>query len=262
MVMNAPSRLKRKGPTRLASLAALTIAGLAVRPAQADHPNALWRVVHDLCVPNKTITGFAAPCLDVNLKGGFAIVPDLTVPAQLIIVPTRRLTGIEDPRILAPKTPNYWQAAWDARGLLAKRLGRPIPRDDIGMAINAIQGRSQGQLHIHLSCVRSDVAATLRRRQGAVSPRWATIAIGRRRWRVRALSGDDLGSRDPFKLLVAASPSLATDMGSQTLVVVGRTLKDGKAGFFLLSRTADPLTGDYGHGEYLLDKSCRAAAAP
>src|SRR5580658_10442314 len=71
-------------------------------PAVADHPNALWHVVHGLCLRDKEISGLPAPCLAVNRQEGYAVVPDLRHRTQVLVVPTTRVAGIESPQILAP----------------------------------------------------------------------------------------------------------------------------------------------------------------
>ncbi len=257
--MTAPPDPRKDATRRRWALAAALCLAALGRPALADHPNALWHVVHDLCVRDQKLTGLPAPCVAVNLKAGYAIVPDPGSPNQLLVVPTNRVTGIEDPQLLKPGAPNYWQIAWRTRALLAQRLGDAIPRWRFAMAINAVAGRSQSQLHIHLSCVRPDVAEGLRSLAPKLGERWTTVSVIGQVWRARALVGEDLGETDPFKLLADSDAQIAANMGAQTLVVVGAQLPNDTPGFYLLSRTADPATGYDGHGEFLLDKTCSAA---
>jgi len=73
------------------------------------------------------------------------------------------------------------------------------------------------------------------------------------------VSGEDLGSTNPFKLL-AALPSAVKDMSKHTLVVVGLTRIDGTKGFVLLARNVEKQDGFLVGGEELLDSSCRIAA--
>ena len=88
---------------RLLAVLLLSVTALASFPAAqgvAANRNALWRVVHDLCVTDMKLGGHAAPCSKVDLRTGYAVVPDLQNPAQLLVVPTARLTGVEDPKLL------------------------------------------------------------------------------------------------------------------------------------------------------------------
>ena len=239
------------------------LVALALTPSHglAAHPHALWHVVHDLCVADRRLTGLPAPCLEVDLAAGYAVVPDLKKPAHLLLVPTRRLSGIEDPRVLEPGGPNYWGQAWAARRHLAARIGADPPRESVALAVNAIPGRSQDQLHIHISCVQPAVANALAAMQPRLGRGWSTHTILGRRWRVRTLTDEDLRTSDPFRLVAEAKEDGSANMGEQTLVVVGAQLPTGP-GFHLLWRTADAATGDPGHGEYLLDEACSGVAAP
>jgi CDP-diacylglycerol pyrophosphatase len=195
----------------------------------------------------------------VDLTRGYAILKDIQGATQLLLIPTNRVTGIEDPQVLAPASPNYWQAAWEARRLFERRAGRPVPREDVGLAVNSLYGRSQNQLHIHIDCVRPEVQSALRTNALQIGPRWSdlNVDLAGRRYRVMGVEGADLGSRDPFKLLAEGDPSARADMGRETLVVIGASFPDGKPGFVLLSDRVDVATLDQGHGEDLLDHKCQ-----
>lgn len=226
---------------------------------QAAHPNALWHIVNDLCVPDMKVSGNPAPCAQVNLTGGYAVVKDVARKTQYLLIPTQRVSGIESPELLTPASPNYWQAAWTARRLIERQLGRPLPRADIGLAINALVGRTQNQLHIHIDCVRPGVQHALQIHEAQIGPHWSdldfTLAGGR--YRARWISGEDLGANDPFKLLADGDPIARVDMADETLVLIAASRLDGAPGFVLLSDRADPSRGDIGAGEGLLDHSCR-----
>ena len=262
----APGEVRPRRPVavirrwrRIALAATVAAAGAlaTATPSPAAHPNALWHVVHDLCVPLRRATGLAAPCLAVDLRGGTAVVPDPQSATQVLLVPTRRVTGIEDPALLAPDAPNYWRAAWSARRFLERRARRPVPRDAVGMAVNSFYGRSQEQLHIHIDCVRPDVRAQLLAAAPRLSPReWRLLSVGGSLWRVRELPGEDLAQTDPFALLAAAGAHTAAHMERQTLAVIGGRMADGGPGFHLLAQTARPSLGLPGHGEILLDQQC------
>jgi CDP-diacylglycerol pyrophosphatase len=234
-----------------------TLAWLSPRLADASNPNALWHVVHDLCVTDMKVSHLPAPCLEVNLRGGFAALKDLKGKTQILLIPTSRLTGIESPELQAPPTPNYWQAAWDARRFFEKRAGEAVPRDDIGLAINSIYGRSQNQLHIHIDCIRSDVKATLQDHQDEIGPHWRPldVSLAGERYRAMRVDGADLGDHDPFKLL-ASGKAPGADMASQTLAVLGWDFR-GRPGFILLAATGGTLANAQGASEDLLDHNCQ-----
>ena len=88
--------------------------------AVAD-PNALWNIVHGECVPHMEAGLGPKPCERVDLAGGVAegvaILKDLVGVSQMLAIPTRRITGIEDPQMLAPDAPiNDLAWAWHTPG--------------------------------------------------------------------------------------------------------------------------------------------------
>jgi CDP-diacylglycerol pyrophosphatase len=248
----------------VAATAIAVLAMIMASPADATDPNALWRVVHDLCVTDMKARGAPAPCVAVDLTRGYAILKDLRGATQLLLIPTDRIGGIESPQLLALEAPNYWQAAWEARALFEKRVGHPVPRDDIGLAINSIYGRSQNQLHIHIDCVQPDVRQALEANEARIGHRWSSldVPLHGHAYHVRRIEGSDLGARDPFKLLAEGDPRARGDMGRETLAVIGASFADGQPGFVLLSDHADLLNADRGASEELLDHSCAVLTEP
>jgi CDP-diacylglycerol pyrophosphatase len=226
----------------------------------AAHPNALWHIVHELCVPDMQARGHPAPCAVVNLAGGYAVLKDIQGPTQYLVIPTARVTGIESPALLAQTSPNYWQAAWSSRQLFEQSAGRAVPRQDIGLAINSALGRTQNQLHIHIDCVQPSVRDALSQHLGKISVRWSTLAVGPRqhRYRVRWLADAELATQDPFKLLARDDRLARADMGRETMALIGAVRPDGATGFVLLSDRADIPSGDVGAAEELLDHKCVA----
>jgi CDP-diacylglycerol pyrophosphatase len=231
---------------------------LAPPLADASNPNALWHVVHDLCVTDMRVSHLPAPCLEVSRRGGYAALKDLKGKTQILLVPTARVTGIESPKLLAPDSPNYWQAAWEARRFFEKRAGGPVPRDDVGMAINSIYGRSQNQLHIHIDCVRPDVKEALEDHAGEIGQHWRRLDVNLagERYRAMRLYGVDLTGQDPFKLLAEEGSKERTDMGRQTLAVIGWVFQ-GRPGFILLAAEAGGPDNSEGASEGLLDHDCQ-----
>jgi CDP-diacylglycerol pyrophosphatase len=243
---------------RLAIIALAGLAWIAASRARAADPNALWHVVHDLCVPDMQVSGAPAPCSKVDLAGGYAVLKDIRGDTQLLLIPTDRVTGIESPLLLAPGSPNYWQAAWDALPLFEKRTGgRPVRRGDVALAINSLYGRTQNQLHIHIDCVRPSVQQILADNQSKIGEHWSDldVPLTGHHYRVRRLMGADFGTRDPFKLLADADPAARADMGLETMVAIPATFSGGRPGFILLAR-AGQLPFDKAAGEELQDHSC------
>jgi CDP-diacylglycerol pyrophosphatase len=151
---------------RHAGLALVLAAGLAFAPRSAcADPSALWRIVHDACVPHAEARQGPKPCESVDLAGGVtegvAILKDLVGVAQMLAIPTRRISGIEDPQMLAPDAPPVFADGWKAKARVEARLDHPLPREAVALALNSQWARSQDQLHVHVDCVAKPVAAAL-----------------------------------------------------------------------------------------------------
>ena len=250
----------------LALIAALTLASSGGRAAGKNR-DALWKIVHDKCVPDQETNRDPSPCAYVDLaKGpdrGYAVLKDLVGATQFLLIPTRQISGIESPALLEPDAPNYWGAAWDARSYLLERARKPLPRDAISLAINSSVDRSQDQLHIHIDCVRADVRTLLAEHAAEIGGTWAELGfdLAGRRYRAMRIGKPDLGDSNPFSLLASDLAASGRDMAGATLVVVGASLGEGKDGFVLLEDRANPATGDSAHGEDLQDHGCTMATS-
>jgi CDP-diacylglycerol pyrophosphatase len=247
--------------------AAVLLAGLAaIFAAQAADPDALWKIVHGRCVPDQQSHGDPAPCVTVNLAAGeaqgYAVLKDIRGATQFLLIPTGRVAGIESPEILAAGAPNYFAAAWAARADMEAVLHHPLPREDVSLAINSPQARTQEQLHIHIDCLRADVVAALHADAAAIGPTWAPLPepLGGHAYRARWLPDAQLATSNPFDLLAADVGAAA--MPQQTLVVAGAVSPDGQPGFVLLADHVDPATQDRAGGEELQDHDCAVARRP
>lgn len=246
-----------------ALLLALLTAIVTASPAHAADPSALWRIVHEQCVPDQADHGDPAPCARVDLRGGWAVLKDLVGPTQFLLIPTQRASGIDDPALLDGAAPNYFAAAWRARSFVDERAGADLPRDWIGLTINSAFARTQDQLHIHVDCVRADVHDALRAHADAVGPVWAPfpVPLAGHQYDAMAVGGDELDV-DPFVLLADGVPGARDDMAARTMAVVGTVGAAGNPGFVLLTDRADAVTGDEAAAEELQDHDlCPLVAA-
>jgi CDP-diacylglycerol diphosphatase len=162
-----------------AGLAGVLIIAAATFAVRAADRTVLWRIVHEKCVPDQQANKNPAPCVMVDLsgseEGGVAILKDINGIAQHLAIPTRRIAGVESPDLLDPGLPNYWRSAGAARSYLNARLPHELPRDAIGLAINAASRRSQDQLHIHIDCVAPDVRDALAAYGAKLSADWHVL---------------------------------------------------------------------------------------
>jgi CDP-diacylglycerol pyrophosphatase len=239
------------------ALALAVLGVVATPPPSTSRSNALWRVVHDLCVTDMKVSGSPAPCLAVNRSQGYAVLKDLRGKTQVLLIPTARVTGIDSPALLEPGAPNYWQYAWDARVWFERAAKHLVPREDIALAINSIYGRTQNQLHIHVDCVRPDVRATLDEHVNRIGDSWRVFPwkLAGARYQALRIYGKEPGDRDPFRML-AAEPQARADMGRQTLALIGATFSGGRPGFYLLAATGGTPENARGAAESLMDHTC------
>jgi CDP-diacylglycerol pyrophosphatase len=250
-----PLATDSSGVAALAALVlnvALLLSGVPYATA-ADDPSALWRIVHDQCVPHQAQFGTPLPCAAVNEPAGYGILKDRNGASQFLLIATARVSGIEDPAILAPDAPNYWLPAWDATRLVQALLGHALPRESLSLAINSAPRRSQNQFHIHVDCVSVEVRDALRAHGDEIGIDWTRFAVPLAGHAYRALRVQTLAQpgATPFQLL-ARLPEARTDMGPESLVVVGAVFGTGESGFYLLETRAGP-------GEELQDHGCAVA---
>jgi CDP-diacylglycerol pyrophosphatase len=227
-------------------------------PGFAD-PDAIWKIVHNGCVADQRERGDPAPCTLVDDADGWAVLKDRDGAAQFLLIPTARVTGIEDPSIRGTHAPNYWEAAWTARRFVEQRLSKTLANDEISLAINSRWARSQNQLHIHVDCVRLDVRDTLRAMQAQVSSTWSPVVIAGKQYEIMSLNADDLHNRNIFDLVADHLPP-GQALDQETIVLVGAVSRNGENGFDLLVGRAGT-NGGTGHGEELQDHSCALAKA-
>jgi CDP-diacylglycerol pyrophosphatase len=229
-------------------------------PARADDPNALWHIVHEQCVPHHERFRTPLPCLAVDEAGGTAILKDRRGVTQLLLIPTARVSGIEDPAILQPGAPNYFQVAWHTANIVRALADSDLPRDALSLAINSRFGRTQQQFHIHVDCLRADVRSLLHARVDAVANTWALFPapLAGHSYQARRVLTLNRPGADPFRLVATGLPGAGADMAAMTIVVAG-AMFGPEPGFILLARRADPATGDRGTGEELQDHGCALA---
>jgi len=248
---------QRETETSIAVALAGVALFLALSPAHADRL-ALWNIVGGKCAVNAQAGQGAAPCVDFDAKDGVALLKDLHGVAQELAIPTARVTGIEDPAVLAPDAPNYFAYAWRERGEVEKLLKHPLPREAVGVSVNSYYSRSQDQLHLHVNCMDKGVAAALTTYLPAIDDtfRPMTVALQGRTYWARRIDGEELGKRSPFQMLAQGIEGAKDKMGAWTLILVGANFS-GKPGFALLADHTEMFGG--GHAEDLQDQNCAIA---
>lgn len=251
-------RLRRRLAAAALSLTALVaVPGHAV--AHGDR-EALWHLIHEQCVPDQLSHRDPAPCIEVDLdegeQRGAAVMKDSEGPDQFLLIPTARITGIEDPAVRAPDAPNYFEYAWRARVYTEEEAGGTLPRDWISLAVNSAPARTQDQLHIHIDCLTADVHQALAASAGLIGPAWTSLPVPLAGDNYQAIAIDSLESVNPFVLATDDA-----DAAVSTVVVIGAGT-DEHPGFVVLRRTAPPGSDDPAAGENLQDHDTCPAPVP
>ncbi|WP_211770847.1 CDP-diacylglycerol diphosphatase [Kutzneria sp. CA-103260] len=168
-----------------------------------------------------------------------------------LLLPARRIAGIECPFIWEAGAPHYWNYAW---GNAMPGGVVPVKYRSIGFGVNSQDARRFNQLHIHMAGVRDSLQRRLHELENsgdiADDPtRWAdpkyrvTIngSQGDRTYRALVLAGLD---QNIFTLLyrnVVQKSHLK--MADQTLIVVPKKTNGGFVGTFYVLNSDKSLHG-------------------
>jgi CDP-diacylglycerol pyrophosphatase len=205
----------------------------------------LWRIVDTNCVPAAKAAQ-PSRCAQVSItkgvEAGDVVFKDRTGALQYLLMPTKRVYGIEDPQLLASDAPDYLANAWRARRWMDVANGAPVPRDVVSITVNSAWSRSQNQLHFHISCVRADLRTYLRGQN--FNEQWALLPGG---WQghpyeVKRVVAETL---DGIKLFEDIAQGHADEMGRKAIAVIGTTF-GGRNGFWVLKTHIAPLEGWFG----------------
>ena len=247
----------------ISGLAIAAFATFAAQSAQADR-NLLWNIVNLKCLRHLAKAEAPIPCDSVDVSKGWdngaALLKGFHGIARMLAIPTHRVTGIEDPALLAPEEFNYFMAAWAARTNVEFRLKHTLPREAVAITVDSMVARDQDQLHLQIDCLDKDVAVALASYPDVLDAQWRPMTVelkGRRYW-VRKLDSEDLSDVSPFVLLADGIDGARTEMGLWSLAAVGAVFS-GKPGFILLADRADQAAG--GRAEDLQDHDCSIAQA-
>lgn len=232
---------------RLALFAVLAVAALGAGRSALANRMALWEIVHNQCVPAAAKGDpLPAPCLHVGPRA--TAIKDRHGAEQVLVIPNDRITGIEDPALLAPDAPDIFAAAWAERTLLRAYLPSVPQGEGLALTVNSAQERSQDQFHVHVDCVKADVAQAL----AGFTPEavWTPMptALAGHTYFARAVP--DL-TTSPIRLL-AELPGAAAEMGEWTLAAVPQ----GGRFILLAGRHGGP---GGGHAEDIQDNECALA---
>lgn len=241
-------------------LATLTLI-LAGCASLAQDRSALWRIVHEQCEPHYLTQGQPDPCVSVDVSdgedNGYAILKDRVGATQFLLIPTRRISGVESAEARSPSAPHWFADAWAARRFLFERLGHELPASAIVLAINAADARSQDQMHIHVDCLRTDLRDQMSSLSMSATAEWSAEpqqVAGANYW-LRRITGKTLMETNPL-MLAASLASSNEQLQRLTLAVVGDDAAVDAQGFLLLAGFGNVPNGRAGHSEDLQDHRC------
>ena len=244
----------------LLSVTALLLTGCA-------RSDALWLVTQDLCQPNYHYRRDPAPCQQIyqppGSGQGFSVLQNPRYQYHFILVPTQAMAGIESIALSRPGRTDYFGYAWLMRYRLMAAYGADVPEDKLGMAINSAWGRSQNQLHIHLTCLREDVRRQLQAERPYINEQWRPLPdrllnhtyYARRVMQPAAMGIYPIASVARYFQL---SPPQLAEYG----VALIPTTFSGEKGFILLTTRRGWDKGNRASVESLLDKRCEILTAP
>ncbi|EOS94643.1 CDP-diacylglycerol diphosphatase [Erwinia tracheiphila] len=213
---------------------------------------ALWNIVSQKCVPNQQKNNNPTPCRIVDLRYDYVVLKDQIGPLQFLLIPVEKITGIEDQKLLHPATPNFFAEAWRSRHYMTEKRGQPINDSAVSLAVNSLRGRTQDQLHIHISCLRPDIRRHLDTLASTLNSKWQFAQLGEHQYQVRTLTGDEMQKSSPFIHVANELPGAREEMYKYGIAVA--SLPDGRRAIMVIKRNL--LLLNRGSAEELQDHSC------
>lgn len=246
-----------KGRSRV--LIAVAVAGIVLTAGCASialnfkrNSDALWKTVSLKCLPNQNQNHDPTPCRKVDVRNGFVVLKDRNGPLQFLLMPVEKITGIESPILLNPSTPNFFAEAWRSRHYMEEKRGAPIADSAVAVSINSQRGRTQNQLHIHISCLRPDIRQRLDTLSASLTDLWQSEQLGEHVYQVRAVTRDETKKMSPFIRIANELPGAREEMFKYGIAIAA--LPDGRRALMVIKRNL--LLMNKGSAEELQDHTC------
>jgi CDP-diacylglycerol pyrophosphatase len=257
--MRSPGRALAIAVVLLAMLVAFAprLCAQSTQRAHNDPKNRLWSLVSKCPTDSKCQAHCDPNCRHVDDKNRYLVAKDWSEakPVAYLIIPTVEMPGIESEEIFKEPFLNLWEFGWQAS---KQCLGRQDFQ--LGLAINSQYGRSENQLHIHVSCVHPDVSAALKQNDQKIKhgdpAHPFELKLRGHVYEVVRVTGLE-GDRSPFQV-VRGFPHAKDHMADQSIAVVGtETVNE----FYVLDTfhhdgTIDGDPPNRGSAEKLLNQDC------
>ena len=162
------------------------------------------------------------------------VLKDRNGALQFLLLPIAKITGVESRKLLSPATPNFLSEAWRARHFMEERRGAAINDRVYSLAVNSEWGRTQNQLHVHISCLRADIRQQLDALDSTLNDQWQTHKLGKHDYVMRAITRDEFKRTSPFIRIASELPGARENMGRYGVAIAA--LKDGRRALMVVER--------------------------
>lgn len=218
--------------------------------------NNLWQIINERCMPNFRHTQDPSPCIKVDTKQNFALYRAKTGAIHFLLLPLQPISGIESQQLFSFSAIDYLALGWQERQIVARAFGRPVGDDALAISINSVSGRSQNQLHLHLSCLRQDIRAYLQQwSKSAQVDGWQPIRLRHHDYLVRTLSLPQMKQKNLFQRIAAEVANFRSNSGEYGVALT--RLTDGRMVLLVVRRALWKM--NFAHPEELQDTQCSAA---
>lgn len=249
-----------------AALIALSTLALTAQCRQEDlwlpgmTRDSLWKHVQERCLMPERV--LHADCAVVDRERGLVLYKDAIGPSHYLVIPDHKVTGVDDPALWDDdKTRNQWAFGWEARDIVSKAIGKRVPDNLVGLAVNSRASRSQDQLHIHLDCISEAARAFVAGNAGKASEGWGEFRFQGKPVRAVLIPSPDNTLR--FNAFDAVRTSLPEPerVADRGVFVTYVARPDGPSGFMVVDQPVDGASGSTGHASDFLDRACRLGRA-
>jgi CDP-diacylglycerol pyrophosphatase len=237
-------------------VAPLLLPLLLSQHANGANRDILWSKVNQQCVPNYLVGDIYRPCSLVNIDSRYVVYKVDNDKYQYLLLPTDKISGIEDEQLLSDKARKYFYLAWQSRSFLTGKLNKTIKEDNISLTINAENARSQDQLHIHISCLSKAARIALNGLDiDRLGNEWSPLQekINQHSYYVKKIYLSDLKESNIFQII----RDKVTSEGGQMAYTGAALVNVDKDTFLLLESSG---TAEQGvSAEEMQDHQCRIA---
>lgn len=218
-----------------------------------ESADSLWQIINGRCVTRFNHTNDTAPCAKVDQKQGYALYKAMKGSAHYLLLPLQPISGIESEQLFSRSAADYLALAWHERQIIAKAFGSPMSDNVLAVTINSVIGRSQNQLHVHLSCLHSDIRARLQQWSlTAADNSWQPVRLRHHDYLARVLSTQQMEQENLLKRIAREIPNFRHHSGEYGVALT--RLQDGRMVLLVVRQAL--LKMNFAHPEELQDSQC------